>query len=168
MNPRPCAFPPCDRPATRRIWCSSHYRQWLRGGKLHPIQPKNVRCAVDYCTNKARSRGLCDGHYKQQRAGQPFRPVRQQLARTRSVPTVQLAPPAGDWREAAACRGDVAFVDLPLVDQQPVCARCPVRQDCLAYGVEHAPISGDSVTYGGMTGEQLAEIKKSTTQRKAA
>lgn len=35
-----CEFDGCDMPHNARGWCSSHYRQWQKGGPLRPLRPK--------------------------------------------------------------------------------------------------------------------------------
>ena len=43
---RNCSVPGCGRPHNARVYCSRHYRQWLRTGspmprlRLHPANPR--------------------------------------------------------------------------------------------------------------------------------
>ncbi|MGH3099239.1 MAG: WhiB family transcriptional regulator [Streptosporangiales bacterium] len=72
----------------------------------------------------------------------------------------RVAPPAapGRWFEAA-CRGE----DPQLFDSdryelfaKAVCARCPVRQQCLDYALRHA-VSG---VWGGTTDAERGQLRR--------
>lgn len=66
-----------------------------------------------------------------------------------------------DWQDQAACRADLGFLDRLLVEQAPVCRGCPVRSECLEYGVEQASSNrGASVMFGGKSAEQLLAIAR--------
>jgi hypothetical protein len=39
----------------------------------------------------------------------------------------------GDWQGRALCAGSLAFLALSREDQDLICARCPVRDECIEY-----------------------------------
>lgn len=65
-----CKVPNCEQPATAKGYCSKHYHQIVRHGKLTPERermryaPTDI-CCVDGCKNRPKARGYCDKHYRQ-------------------------------------------------------------------------------------------------------
>ena len=78
-------------------------------------------------------------------------------------------PEHDDWRHRAACRDEDPELFFPLSEMGPgarqtaqakaVCARCPVRAECLEYALDNALDHG---IYGGMT-----EAERRTLRRRA-
>lgn len=68
-----------------------------------------------------------------------------------------------DWQERARCAGDLTFTERPYVQQARVCAGCPVRIECLEFGVAHATGKADTTCYGGLPPEKLARIARART-----
>lgn len=68
------------------------------------------------------------------------------------------------WMNRAACAPDIYFTDKTSDEQKAVCADCPVRVECLDYGVEvtqHTyPLAKGSVVYGGLTLAELRQARK--------
>lgn len=73
-----------------------------------------------------------------------------------------------NWRKRAACRDadpelffPVSKVDRKNQDQirraKNICARCPVRKECLQEAME----SGDEGVFGGTTDEERREMRRS-------
>jgi WhiB family transcriptional regulator, redox-sensing transcriptional regulator len=66
---------------------------------------------------------------------------------------VTPAPSVAGWREEAACRGADLALFFPGRGEsaQParqICARCPVRQECLEFALRHGEVHG---IWGGLT-----------------
>ena len=62
------------------------------------------------------------------------------------------APLSAGWRDRAACRGvdlEVFFPGRgePAEPARQICARCPVRQQCLDYAIGHGIVHG---IWGGL------------------
>ena len=80
-----------------------------------------------------------------------------------------------DWRQGAACRDQDPELFFPLTEMGPgarqvdrakaVCARCPVRADCLAYALEGGLDHG---IFGGTTESERRELRRAGTPRRAA
>ena len=64
------------------------------------------------------------------------------------------------WQEDASCARDVTFTDRPLVEQQPVCNRCPVQEQCLEFGLSQTLRQTDTVAFGGKSVAELARISR--------
>ncbi len=61
-----------------------------------------------------------------------------------------------EWMEQAACRGIVGFTELDWLDQVGTCNTCPVRRECLVYGLDDpAARAGYGTIYGGLVGRQM-------------
>ncbi|OQO89862.1 WhiB family transcriptional regulator [Saccharomonospora piscinae] len=70
-----------------------------------------------------------------------------------------------DWRSSAACRDEDPELFFPVSDMGPgaqqaarakaVCARCPVRQECLRYAVDNGLDHG---IFGGLTERERREF----------
>ena len=86
------------------------------------------------------------------------------------------APVAGrlcDWREAGACHDadpDLFFpvsttgpMILQVADAKKICARCPVRRECLDFARANEPIDG---IWGGTTPEERQRARR--RERRAA
>lgn len=80
-----------------------------------------------------------------------------------------------DWRHRAACRDEDPELFFPVSDTGPgarqatqakaVCARCPVRSECLTFAME----SGlDFGIFGGTTERERRDIVRTTRQRPRA
>lgn len=72
-----------------------------------------------------------------------------------------------DWRQRAACKDEDPELFFPVSDIGPgarqtaqakgVCARCPVRAECLAYALETGLDSG---IFGGATERDRRRLKR--------
>jgi WhiB family redox-sensing transcriptional regulator len=81
--------------------------------------------------------------------------------------------PTYDWRHRAACRDNDPELFFPVSDMGPgarqaerakaVCARCPVRAQCLEYALDNGLDHG---IYGGTTESERRTLRR--TVRKAA
>ncbi|WP_034268158.1 WhiB family transcriptional regulator [Haloechinothrix halophila] len=70
-----------------------------------------------------------------------------------------------DWRHRAACRDEDPEVFFPVTDMGPgakqvdeaksVCARCPVREQCLRFALDNGLNYG---IFGGMTEQERADL----------
>jgi WhiB family redox-sensing transcriptional regulator len=82
-----------------------------------------------------------------------------------------------DWRDDAACSNSDSELFFPIAGEatpagraqyneaRAVCARCPVRADCLDYSIE----SGlDHGMFGGMTPSERRELVKAQAVRATA
>jgi WhiB family transcriptional regulator, redox-sensing transcriptional regulator len=81
---------------------------------------------------------------------------------------MQLTRNVGDWRSHAACLSTDPELFFPISSLGParvqvrrakeVCARCPVRQQCLGYALAHGPVQG---VWGGTTDdERLSMLRR--------
>ena len=81
-----------------------------------------------------------------------------------------------DWRQRAACRDEDPELFFPLSDIGPgahqvaraktVCARCPVRAECLDYAVANGLDHG---IFGGATESERRTLRRrARTDRRAA
>lgn len=71
-----------------------------------------------------------------------------------------------DWRHAAICRdedpelfypvGDTGPALLQVAEAKAVCARCPVREQCLTWAVDALPYG----VAGGTTERERAELRR--------
>ena len=83
-------------------------------------------------------------------------------------------PTYDDWRHRAACRDRDPELFFPVSDMGPgarqteqakaVCARCPVRAECLEYALDNALDHG---IYGGTTESERRTLRRRAV-RKAA
>jgi WhiB family transcriptional regulator, redox-sensing transcriptional regulator len=72
-----------------------------------------------------------------------------------------------DWRSAAACRSADPELFFPVsgfgqalkqvAEAKAICARCPVRRQCLAFALRTRQPHG---IWGGMTEEERAVIRR--------
>ncbi|HEY7594101.1 MAG TPA: WhiB family transcriptional regulator [Actinophytocola sp.] len=80
-----------------------------------------------------------------------------------------------DWRHRAACRDEDPELFFPISDMGPgarqaaeakaVCARCPVREQCLRYALDNGLDHG---VFGGTTELERRKLTRSRRQRQAA
>ena len=71
------------------------------------------------------------------------------------------------WPELALCKDDREFSDREVAEQIVVCRGCPVRLECLEYGLATAPsLVRDAVVHGGLTPTQL--VRRARQRRKAS
>jgi WhiB family transcriptional regulator, redox-sensing transcriptional regulator len=80
-----------------------------------------------------------------------------------------------DWRHRAACRDEDPELFFPVseiglgardVDRaKAICARCPVRAQCLEYALDNALDYG---VFGGTTETERRELRRARTARPAA
>jgi WhiB family redox-sensing transcriptional regulator len=80
---------------------------------------------------------------------------------------------AADWRDAGACRHadpDLFFpvsmtgrAIIQVAEAKSLCARCPVRRECLDFARTHEPIDG---IWGGTTPEERQRERR--RERRAA
>ncbi|WP_189062280.1 WhiB family transcriptional regulator [Longimycelium tulufanense] len=79
-----------------------------------------------------------------------------------------------DWRHQAACKNEDPELFFPIGNRGParqqiieaksVCARCPVRPECLTW----APESGqDAGVWGGMSEDERRALKRRNARRQA-
>ena len=69
------------------------------------------------------------------------------------------------WMDRAACKGQTEKFFAPLgmkkarkefLDEaRAICARCPVREECLSYALEFSPVEMHGL-WGGLEGRELA------------
>ena len=84
-------------------------------------------------------------------------------------------PDFDDWRLRAACRDQDPELFFPLSEMGPgarqadrakaVCARCPVRAECLEYALDNGLDHG---VFGGTTETERRALRRARTVRKAA
>jgi WhiB family redox-sensing transcriptional regulator len=84
-------------------------------------------------------------------------------------------PDFDHWRQGAACRDQDPELFFPLTDLGPgarqadrakaVCARCPVRTECLDYALDNGLDHG---IFGGATETERRELRRARTSRTAA
>ncbi|HXN60977.1 MAG TPA: WhiB family transcriptional regulator [Acidimicrobiales bacterium] len=64
-----------------------------------------------------------------------------------------------DWRQQAACKGDVdRFFSRDAVDlarARRMCAGCPVRDECFEYAMSHPNLQG---VWAGLTPRERREL----------
>jgi WhiB family transcriptional regulator, redox-sensing transcriptional regulator len=80
-----------------------------------------------------------------------------------------------DWRELSACRQEDPDLFFPLVAAGPglvqierakaVCARCPVRAECLRFAMETAQDHG---VWGGASEDERRALRRARNRRPAA
>jgi WhiB family redox-sensing transcriptional regulator len=73
----------------------------------------------------------------------------------------------GDWRHRAACRDSPADLHFPIGETGPallqieeakaVCARCPVRSDCLDWALESGEDFG---VWGGLSEGERRSLRR--------
>lgn len=73
-----------------------------------------------------------------------------------------------DWRDRAACRDEDPELFFPIGDgvaaqdqvgrAKAVCARCPVRQQCLQFALSTGQDAG---IWGGLTAEERRDLRRS-------
>lgn len=87
---------------------------------------------------------------------------------TKQVMPQEQAPRLGDWLEDAACRGVDPNVFYGHVDAYAleICARCPVRRQCLAYAMELEDLDprGGHGVWAGLSGSQRNQLRASRRQ----
>jgi len=82
---------------------------------------------------------------------------------SRIVYDLPTPPPApGPWIKRGACRGEPIEFFFPPSGRRPtqaleICARCPVREDCLEYALVNHQHWG---VWGGMTERQRFDEKR--------
>jgi WhiB family redox-sensing transcriptional regulator len=84
-------------------------------------------------------------------------------------------PDFDDWRQRAACRDEDPELFFPLTEMGPgarqaqrakaICARCPVRAECLEYALGG---SLDHGIFGGTTESERRELRRTGASRRAA
>jgi hypothetical protein len=61
--------------------------------------------------------------------------------------------------QRAACRGDLHFTDRDHREQLATCRDCPVKGECLEYGLDQNPANPNMTTvYGGLLPDQLYKL----------
>ncbi|RCW46115.1 transcription factor WhiB [Halopolyspora algeriensis] len=80
-----------------------------------------------------------------------------------------------DWRHRAACRDEDPELFFPISDMGPgarqaeqakaVCARCPVRSECLNYALNNGLNHG---IFGGMTERERHQFNRTSHSRSRA
>jgi WhiB family transcriptional regulator, redox-sensing transcriptional regulator len=80
-----------------------------------------------------------------------------------------------DWRQRAACRDQDPELFFPLSEMGPgarqaeraksVCARCPVRAECLGYALDNGLDHG---IFGGTTETERRALRRTGTSPQAA
>lgn len=76
------------------------------------------------------------------------------------------------WGDLAACRGEDSELFFPISEVGPgarqaakakaVCARCPVRSECLAYALDNGLDYG---VFGGTTADERRRLARSGKRR---
>ena len=65
------------------------------------------------------------------------------------------------WMERAACAGIPGFTELDSPQQRTTCVGCPVRAECLEFGLNSdQAVIGTSTVYGGLSGFELAAVAR--------
>lgn len=69
-----CSLPYCSRAKTKRGYCESHYRKWLKYGDPEKRQREiqGDQCIASGCDFKPVSRQYCQRHYEQQKKAGAF------------------------------------------------------------------------------------------------
>ena len=128
----------------------------IRGGATIP----DLQAAYDV-TKSGISKRLHDSGYSTDGSTLTYTP-------TRHTPVFVQAPQ--EWTEHAICAHPDIFnpdwwhADGPAARYETkmakkVCTGCPVRMDCLKYGLEvDEQVSGRHGVYGGLTGEERARL----------
>ncbi len=87
---------------------------------------------------------------------------KQKLPNKNTQPFSEIAIPAKDWFQLAACRGKTELMfpkqhkDITYIAQaRTICRACPVRSKCLEYALEFPPADMHGV-WAGLTSRQLA------------
>lgn len=143
----------CGRsPVRARGLCNACYTIAYRRGDFGqlsdlPDAHPGGACQHPGCPERRHADGLCRHHVWQvRRYGRVIDPPR------------WWAPP-GAWAARAACAADpdLMFAEdcRSIQAAGQVCAGCPVRRDCLAYGLDHAEPFG---VWGGLTTEERATV----------
>jgi WhiB family transcriptional regulator, redox-sensing transcriptional regulator len=84
-------------------------------------------------------------------------------------------PYLDDWRLRAACKDQDPELFFPVSEKGPgarqarrataVCARCPVRSECLEYALDNGLDHG---IFGGTTETERRALRRARTARRAA
>lgn len=79
----------------------------------------------------------------------------------------------GNWRESAACRNENPELFFPIGDgvaaheqiarAKAVCARCPVREQCLAFAVTTGQDFG---VWGGLSSDERRRLRRDRLTRR--
>ena len=80
IEQRLCQAPSCERLALTRGYCSRHYQQLRRCGRLIPDREyghRSERCSVDHCQAPQVAKGYCFRHYQQVRRHGQLTPERE-------------------------------------------------------------------------------------------
>ena len=65
------------------------------------------------------------------------------------------------WMERAACAGIPGFTELDSPQQRATCVDCPVKTECLEFGLtSDQAVIGTSTVYGGLSGFELAAVAR--------
>jgi WhiB family redox-sensing transcriptional regulator len=85
---------------------------------------------------------------------------------------VMTTPSLGAWVKRAACHGSATDLFLPEADDtktvhlaKAVCARCPVVEQCRAYGLAHPCEVG---IWGGLTERERSRERRRSGRGRAA
>ncbi len=68
-----------------------------------------------------------------------------------------------NWMDAAACASIKGFTEKPIDQQRAVCATCPVRPECLGWGLDqttYGRVAREPIVFGGATPEQLHKLHR--------
>ena len=70
---RKCKAPDCNRQPLAKFYCTKHYGQILKWGRLTPEREhingrpyNNDPCKIDGCEEKVLSKAMCGYHYRKQ------------------------------------------------------------------------------------------------------
>lgn len=86
-------------------------------------------CRFPECGRKSYMRGWCSPHYKQWLAGEEPRPLKPMLKHV-------LRAAHFGWIEDARCGDNPLFTTLENIEQQMLCAQCPVKNECREYAID--------------------------------
>ena len=65
------------------------------------------------------------------------------------------------WMERAACASIPDFTEADSTTQRKVCVDCPVKAECLEFGLaSDQAVIGTSTVYGGLSGFELAAVAR--------
>lgn len=64
-----------------------------------------------------------------------------------------------EWMRSAVCAGVEGFTENPWPEQVAACSECPVKSECLSYGLEE-PVTDpkEALVWGGLPPRQFAAL----------
>lgn len=167
-----CVVDGCEGRKKARGFCSKHYAEWRHRHGQH-------RCTEEFCREPVHARGLCDHHYRQLPEIKATTYAYKRRYRAKYPFTNGKPPrprPSEEWRNEAFCTPEKSGLSLEEIDwmffpprghneaaaaAKEVCARCPVRVECVEYAIETRQWWG---IWGGTTPRQRQRIRRQRRQ----